>query len=231
MFDDMFSSALTYNSDIVTSGFRKVYQTDQKIINMNENIRCSDGICNGLVMTKDDLFWLQPAIWRSIFRRHFLLSNRIDFPHQIKRFDDLYFHFVTFSLAKVVSCVPRTYYNYRLGRVGQDVSADDERLFVHYEIFDLLKDHIYDVGDSEMEYRLKLVELATHRWGLGKIITRLKMRYFCEAARNFSRLEYVDKSGVLVHAMKFFGWKNAFFAGLLMITGSVMPDYKRYKDS
>ena len=219
MFDDLYDSALAYQSDIAYCGFRKVQEHDNQVIEDPEKVKCSEGNCNGLVEVLDQLYYLQPSIWRSIFKRSFIEKHGLDFPHQIKRFDDLYFKFVTLSMAKRVSFVPRTYYNYRIGQIGQDIAANDERLYTHFQIFDLLKDYIQEIGDEKMEWRLKLVELDTHKWGRDKIIPRLKWPYIEKAALNFSRTVYISRYWVPVYAFRHFSFSHSRFAALLTLLG------------
>lgn len=79
--------------------------------------------------------YIRTAIWRGIYLASFLRDNHITFQENIKRFDDLPFKLETLAKARSVVSVPQYLYYYRLERPGQDVSCDDERLYVHFDIF------------------------------------------------------------------------------------------------
>ena len=96
-----------------------------------------------------------------------------------------------------------------MGQVGQDVAADDERLYIHFDIFDLLKDYVREIGDEKMEWRLKFIELGTHIWGYNKITRELKWSYLKKAAVNFSRTEYISRYWVPVYAFRHFSFRHS----------------------
>jgi glycosyltransferase involved in cell wall biosynthesis len=209
MYADLIKRAELSNADVALSRFVKYYELDRKQYVEPENITCRDGIFEGVVTNKSSLHWLQPAIWRGIYSREFLQGNAIYFPEEIKRFDDLYFAFRVYSQADTVVCSPNSYYHYRLGRVGQDVAIDDERMFVHFEIFNLLKQFIKDQGSSHHEFNLKLVEMASHQWAFSKIKQSLKVQYLKRWANAFSETIFVSKTSVLLHFFRYYGKSRA----------------------
>jgi len=117
------------------------------------------------------------AIWRGIYSNRMIKTAKLHFYEDIKRFDDLPFKFQSFASAKSVVCVPEHLYYYRIGRPGQDVSANDERLFVHFDIFKHLDTFVRTKGTNEMVEMLQIVKLKTHEYALQKILPEYKKRY------------------------------------------------------
>ncbi|MGR5177856.1 glycosyltransferase [Vibrio mediterranei] len=212
MYSDLYHQALFNGTDIVFSKFTKYYQEDELNIEHPEYINCSEGICNGVVLDKDTLFYLQPAIWRCIYRRDLIIDNNIDFPSEIRRFDDLYFNFLAITVARSASFVPKAYYYYRLGRQGQDVSIHDDRINVHMLIFKRLKEYLKKHGTIHDELNLKLVQINTHKWGLNQVEQGLKGTYLSHAIFDFNDNVFIDKLRTPFHLYRKFGPKPALSA-------------------
>lgn len=202
MYSDLFSQALFDQSDIVYSCFTEYYQLDEKMKNVNERINCAEGINSGVVLKKNDIHYLQPAIWRCLYRKSFLKNNGINFPSPIKRFDDLYFKFLTVMHASRISFVPRCYYVYRLERIGQDTAINDKRLYIHFEIFELLRFQVKKDGHANDELYLKIVQLASHKWAFKKIKPRYKILYLINAFRCLNKRVYLGNLRALYHLLR-----------------------------
>ena len=179
MFQALAESAVRFTSDIAQCGYRHCYDSDQTWTDEREYFSLTEkiGEGNGLIANPKDLIPWRPTIWRRIYRRDFLTGNAIDFPHMIRRFDDLPFHFMTLALAERLSVVNACYYNYRQQRPGQDISVDDERLHVHFPIFRLLKDFVRQHHTRELEEKLFMTQIASHEWASRVIQPRLLANY------------------------------------------------------
>ena len=185
MFERLFEAAATHNADVAQGGYREVYEEDGIARPAQEEFQVEDAtLGNNLIKDVRSLMTLKPTIWRRIYRRSFLLENDIRFPAHIRRFDDLPFQFEVFMKARNVAVVPEIFYNYRLGRVEQDVSATDERLYVHFDIFDWLREKCAEVGRSDFEVELKKVQVNTHFWAYGRLQAGLKWDYARKASRD-----------------------------------------------
>ena len=79
-------------------------------------------------------------------------------------------------------CVPEYLYYYRLGRRGQDVSCTDERLWVHFRIFEYLDEFVAPMRDRRLLDYLQIIKVNTHGYALGRIEKQYYMRYKKEAA-------------------------------------------------
>lgn len=189
MFQALAESAVRFSSDIAQCGYRHCYDSDNTSSDEREYFLLTKktGEGNGLVANPKDLIPWRPTIWRRIYRRDFLIGNAIDFPRAIRRFDDLPFHFMTLALAERLSVVNACYYNYRQQRSGQDISVDDERLYVHFPIFRILKDFVRQHHSRELEEKLFMTQLASHEWASRIIQPHLLAGY--QAAAKYELFE------------------------------------------
>ena len=122
------------------------------------------------------------AIWRGIYLKEMLDRSGIRFHTDLRRFDDLPFKVETMASARSVVSIPEFLYFYRMARPGQDVSADDERLFVHFQIFKYLDEFIKKTSNREQLEYLQVVKIHTHKWALTKLKPEFIASY-CEKAR------------------------------------------------
>ena len=122
------------------------------------------------------------AIWRFIYKKSLLERKQIEFHEDLKRFDDLPFRVECIFSAKSAVCVPEYLYYYRLGRRGQDVSCTDERLWVHFRIFEYLDEFVEPMRDRRLLDYLQIIKVNTHGYALGRIEKQYYKRYKKEAA-------------------------------------------------
>lgn len=122
------------------------------------------------------------AIWRFIYKKSLLERKQIEFHEDLKRFDDLPFRVECIFSAKSAVCVPEYLYYYRLGRRGQDVSCTDERLWVHFRIFEYLDEFAEPMRDRRLLDYLQIIKVNTHGYALGRIEKKYYKRYKKEAA-------------------------------------------------
>jgi glycosyltransferase involved in cell wall biosynthesis len=182
MFDELYRAAVSDNADIAQCEFWKVGPGGEPLDEQ------SDGIARrGLVLKPRHLLVQQPTIWRRLYRARFLKKEKLDFAVHIKRFDDLPFQFESLTAASRVTSIPERFYYYRLGRPEQDIAVRDRRLYMHYEIFERLREAVAVRGSSAVETQLRRVEVATHLWALGRLEPGLKAAYAWTAAADIMR--------------------------------------------
>lgn len=181
MYEDLFRNAALLDADISQCGFYEAYEDGSRIFHATAwGGNASGGNC-GLVTDPKEFTLLMPSIWRRIYKREFLLREEIEFPIHIRRHDDLPFAFQAIACAERIAVIPDCHYAYRLGRPGQDVEATDERLFVHFDIFDWLFAKVRPWGTSEVMRYLCKVEIGAHRWVLGRLERNLIAKYLAKA--------------------------------------------------
>ncbi|UOB87297.1 hypothetical protein MST28_27260 (plasmid) [Klebsiella pneumoniae] len=82
--------------------------------------------------------------------------------------------------------IPDCYYAYRLNRPGQDVGATDERLFIHFEIFEWLYEQVRPWASMAIMSNMRLVEIGTHSWVLSRLDSHLKNDYLNKSISGIS---------------------------------------------
>ena len=128
--------------------------------------------------------YLRVGIWRMIFRREMLSKHNIHFYTDLRRFDDLPFKVETLLHAESVISIPEHLYYYRLEREGQDVAANDERLYVHFDIFKHLDEDFKSVPAGKLMDYYHVVKIQTHSWALTKLKPELKNEYMSKAKKD-----------------------------------------------
>ncbi len=117
------------------------------------------------------------AIWRCLYKKAVLDEHQIRFHEDLKRFDDLPFRVEYTFASKSAICIPEYLYYYRLGRKGQDTECTDERLYVHFDIFNHLDQYVSKFKERKMWDLLQAVKIQTHTYGIQTIDKKYKKAY------------------------------------------------------
>ncbi len=178
MFKKLFMRAISGSYEISYCGYKELYESNGAVKNVDDLMGWpyNEGTTDRKAINELIAF-RRIAIWRGIYLRDMIDRNGIHFYTDIRRFDDLPFKVETLAVANSVVCVPEYLYYYRMARPGQDVSADDERLYVHFPIFRYLDEFIRRIGDNEQIKYLQVVKIQTHRWALEKIKKQFVREY------------------------------------------------------
>lgn len=127
------------------------------------------------------------AIWRAIYQKDILDRKHIRFHEDMKRYDDLPFRVEYIFATGSAACVPEHLYYYRLGRKGQDVSCTDERLFVHFTMFEHLDQYVDAFKDKRLQDLLQVVKIHTHGYALSKLEKKYRKEYIRKAKIQLDR--------------------------------------------
>lgn len=189
MYRKLLKAALCGNFDISLCGYNEYYENSGKVKPAEDSLWYPylDG-CYDEQKIKELITYCRVAIWRGIYRREFLEKNNLRFYTDLKRFDDLPFKVETFAYAKSVVMIPEYLYYYRLEREGQDVAADDERLYVHFDIFEHLNQSIGQSKDQRLIDNLQMCKIQTHRYALSKIKREYRDEYIKRTKKDFDTL-------------------------------------------
>ena len=199
MFRKLFSRALSGSYEISYCGYRELYENTNTSKEVEDclGLPYKNGTCDRAKI--DELIaYKRVAIWRGIYCRDMLVKNKIHFYTKLRRFDDLPFQVEALSVAKSVVAVPEYLYYYRMLRPGQDVAADDERLYVHFLIFQYLDRFFAHAKEKAQLDYLQVVKIHTHRYALEKIRPELLAEY-CRRARKdlLSNFPYAEGKYIL----------------------------------
>ena len=113
-FKSMYDLASRYNADIVKGNYYDYYGnsgTDKQVSDM-----FSSDIVNRVVdpRIEKNIFYQLPSIWAAIYKREFLINNKISFlPSPGASYQDVGFSFKTWAVARRVYLVKRAFLHYR----------------------------------------------------------------------------------------------------------------------
>ena len=202
MYHKLLKAAMCGNFDISLCGYNEYYENTGKIKPAADSLWYPylDG-CYDEEKINELITYCRVAIWRGIYRKAFLEKNNIRFYTDIKRFDDLPFKVETFACAKSVVMIPEYLYYYRLEREGQDVAADDERLYVHFDIFEHLNRSIGSMKDERLIDNLQMCKIQTHRYALSKIKEEYRGEYLRRAREDLNSLCDVGRTYKIANIM------------------------------
>jgi len=189
MYHKLLKAAMCGSFDISLCGYNEYYENTGKIKPADDSLWYPylDG-CYDSEKIHELITYCRVAIWRGIYRKEFLERNKIGFYTDLRRFDDLPYKVETFAFAKSVVMIPEYLYYYRLEREGQDVAADDERLYVHFDIFEHLNQSIGSTKDQRLIDNLQMCKIQTHRYALSKIRKEFRNEYLKLAKEDLNTL-------------------------------------------
>ena len=121
MLEEMYLSAIKYNSDIVVCNFNRVNHKNEIIKKSNynqENINFK-----GQLSLK-----INPATWNKIYKRSLFIDNKITFKNHIFC-EDLATIIEPFYFAKRISYCPKNLYNYLINPNGDSFTINEK--FIH----------------------------------------------------------------------------------------------------
>lgn len=183
-------AAVFSQCQVIQCGFRKYYMETNEYIDVADSHALSRYYIPHYSYL-DPIYELyrinDVAIWRRLYKRDFLLKNKIEFPVSIKRFDDLPFFFEVFSRCISFVALPDKLYNYRLNRPGQDVAINDERLYVHFDIYHYLDEfYVKKTGEDKQVLRNLLISrINSHLWALNLLDIKLYDEYIGKMINDF----------------------------------------------
>jgi glycosyltransferase involved in cell wall biosynthesis len=164
--------------DIVQFGYTKVYEKTQtrEFIDGHPLAKYENKLIRPPGI--QDFMYGPPSIWRRIYNREFLTREKLGFATQFRRYDDLPFQFETLATAKTMRVLPEEHYFYRLDRPGQDVSANDERLLIHFDLLNHVLEFIQERKITQTFLPVAMtILIASHSWALRKIKKECRDQY------------------------------------------------------
>ena len=202
MYRKLLRAAMTGSYDISYCGYKEYYENTGMTMEAPDTLGAPYNTgCAEPRRIQELITYARVAIWRGIYKLDMLKENNIHFYTEIRRFDDLPFKVETFAVARSVITVEEYLYYYRLARPGQDVAADDERLYVHFPIFAHLNDSVAGKKDPRMTDYLQLCKIQTHRYALEKIRPEFVKEYARQAREDLSSTGSFWRSYFLIKKM------------------------------
>lgn len=188
MFRQLLGRALLGNYEVCYCGYNEYYESTNTMKPMEDAL--GDPYAWG-TSDKNDIQKLiihqRVAIWRGIYSRALIDRAHIAFQTNLRRFDDLPFKVEICAQAKSVVALKQYLYYYRLDRPGQDVSCNDERLYVHFDIFRHLDKVFNQLDDRKLKDYLQVCKIQTHAYAMRKLQPRFIADYAKQAKEDFSQ--------------------------------------------
>ena len=226
MFKKLFRRALIGNYEVSYCGYNAYYEDIKKIERIDDALGLPyvAGTTDKLAIRKL-IMYLRVAIWRGIYRADFLRENHITFQENLRRFDDLPFKIEVCAKARSVVAVPEFLYYYRLGRPGQDMACDDDRLYVHFDIFDHLNKEIGALNDRKLLDFLQMSKIQTHCFAFQRIQKKY-LKEYCQKAKKDFKSNHMTVFRTLLLLYKYFGKAN--MLAYISIMTNLYGPYARY---
>ncbi|MBR3674153.1 MAG: glycosyltransferase family 2 protein [Clostridia bacterium] len=140
MYKNLYNLAISYNVNIVRSGYYSFSQNTKKKINLLNKYE----LYYKKINPKDhhEIFLLSPAIWSCIYKREFLNSNSIIFNNTPgASFQDTSFNLITLLKSDNILLDYNCYYNYRADNELSSVKSGSKALCIKDE-FDYIAKYI-----------------------------------------------------------------------------------------
>lgn len=187
MYERLISLAAVNNAEIAQVGFYKITPPNKPMKRVSDLDWPMSGqyFFSGLPeRIRQRLLLRQPSIWRRIYRKDFLQKWGIDFPVEIRNFDDIVFQFETLMLADRVALIGEPMYFYTLGNPNQSVVINDDRLFVLFDLFDYLRERHSLKNKKLFQKNFKRVQFYSHLWAQSQLIPELQQQYERRASKD-----------------------------------------------
>ena len=181
MFKKLYDQAVQSGADIIQGGLSKYYEAENRYEPVNEDWVA--GSRTGNRLDQHELLCIQPTIWRRIYR-HLCCGRTGSSSRKTSACSTISFQAMSLGCGQTMAVVNEPLYYYRLQRQGQDVGATDDRLYVHFRLFEILSDFITENNRSDLVPPIFELQVNTHTWGLQRIGEQWKEDYFhrvCEA--------------------------------------------------
>ena len=187
MYRKLFRNAMIGSYEVSYCGYKEYYENTKETRDAVDVLGWpyNFGVIDAAII-RELVAYSRIAIWRGIYKRELIERAGIHFYTDLRRFDDLPFAIEIYSNAKSVISLEEYLYYYRLARPGQDVSADDDRLYVHFTIFNYLNDSVASMKNSKLTDNLQIRKIATHRYALTKIRDEFKKEYLAQAKKDLN---------------------------------------------
>ena len=141
MYEMLYIKAKKYDADVSKGSFydydensfpqKREHDTAKKYLR-----KCPQGVFK--LENFPQLLILHPSIWSMIYKRDFLLKNKLRIVEtKSNSYQDIPFSVQVYVLAKKIVCTSTALYNWRYSRPGNSSTANDEKMLAMIEMFSL----------------------------------------------------------------------------------------------
>ncbi|WP_445361567.1 glycosyltransferase family 2 protein [Microbulbifer sp. EKSA005] len=181
MFERLVDAAKSNNAEVVIGKFKNFDEETASFYEASDERYWLSGLPLNTVVSGDDerkkILKLNPVPWRKLYLRSFLQENDIFFPEGDYFYEDNPFHWYCVTAAKSFALIDDYLCYHRMNRVGQTMSAGDERLLAMYQHHDTIFKWLNESGKySEFKEELILWIVNNSCWIYDSIKDELKQK-------------------------------------------------------
>lgn len=139
---------------------------------------------------KQDIFLTQPAIWSALYRRDFLLANKVDFlPTPGASFQDTSFNFKVFACARRVCLSNEACLHYRIDNTNSSVKSLEKVFCICDEYVEMWR-FLEERGLLKtFGKRLAQVQYGGYHWNLHRLTPSLQYPFYQRFVEDFRQLQ------------------------------------------
>lgn len=178
-FEKMYELAKEHDAEIVKGNFYEYYGDDGKDKRVSDMF--SPGIVNRVIdpRVEKEIFYQPPSIWAAIYKRDFLIENRVGFlPTPGAAYQDAGFSFKAWAMARRVYLVKRAFLHYRQDNTNSSVK-DSGKVYCVKDEHDSIEEFLIE---NDLMDELGSVAFACRFGGYVWNLDRLKFRPAMEFA-------------------------------------------------
>lgn len=185
----LYENAKNFSADIVKGNYF-IYNSHQNQVNIYENLKKFEYNCLISEEKRDELFFVAPSIWSALYKKDFLIQNRISFlPTKGAAYQDTSFAFKVWAKAERIVLVqnPIIYY-----RQDSAESSSNQRNKI-FNICDEFKEIDHFMKENELE-KLKpvyvRVKYISYMWNLNRLEKYDKIKFLMVIRDEYKRENY-----------------------------------------
>ncbi len=200
MFLTLYETAKKFNSDVVKSDYYIFHTQNKKNIKSYEHTCNSEKYYNKVLVPKDnkEIFTFQMNTWTGIYRREFLLKNKIRHNETPgASYQDNGFWFQTLSLADSVVFVNKAFYHYRQDNPNSSINSKGKVFCMNEEyafIRKFIENHPFVKKEFMNEYFKKM--FFNYFYTYGRIAEQYKLVFLERFSKELHELQ--DSSTVQI---------------------------------
>lgn len=204
MFSELVKLAEKHKVDVVKSNFYE-YTTEDGEKNVRNSV-CPQWDCEKVVNPgkQSAIFWAQPSIWSSIYRRDFLNKNKIRFLESPgASYQDIDFNFKVWVMAKRAYFTSNAYLHYRCDNANSSVKSSG-KIFCVCDEWKEIDRFLSQYPEKKKKCRKLIphVKLNNYLWNIKRLTGEAQAQFVVRFAEEytmhikngeFNRYNYDDK--------------------------------------
>lgn len=219
MFEILYRTAMENQADIVFSNYYGYYEGKDHFIDALHECEYHHVFS---IFDSTSILYVQPTIWKEIYRREFLLTQDIWFnPTPGASFQDTSFNFKTISAADRLYAIPEAFLHYRMDRAGSSVKSKDKAFCIcdeYMEIWHYWKKKLSPERKKATQNAVIEMQYDGYWGNFERSADSYKETFLKRFADDFHQLE---KSGMLQRL----SWRNPDYWMNLQI---LLTDWRRF---